>query len=431
MSIASSFERAIKEHKPGTSQQPFSDAAFVMPHYEGYSIANLGATIAKLLDRDPEGMAPSLPSEAWSHLSGDVRNIIVVLLDGTGYRYMERALEDERVGLAGLAERGQLVPLTSVFPTTTMTALSSLWTGTTPSQHGFLGTCMLLPEQGVLANLLKIAPAAGGPMGSLMGMGWNPATFVPVPFLAERLLPTGVKTVGHLLGMHLQGGLTKLFLRGVSELHGYIDHTDMWINLRHTIEEPSEEPRLINVYWTGTDDAAHTYGPGDERFAAALSEVLRSMREQFLERLSPSAREGTVLLITADHGQIDTPPQNVVSLSNHPKLNESLLLPPGGEPRAAYLYAKERSIGAIADYVGQYLAGRFDLVETDTALAAGVWGPKPLGTSWRKRLGDYLLLARGQDQLVYTEGKAAHLGHHGSLTKEEMLVPLFAVRLDD
>ena len=79
MNIAASFERAIKEHKPATSQQPFSDAPFVIPHYEGYSIANLGATIARLLERDPEGMAPSLPSEAWSHLSGDVRNIIVLV----------------------------------------------------------------------------------------------------------------------------------------------------------------------------------------------------------------------------------------------------------------------------------------------------------------------------------------------------------------
>ena len=157
------------------------------------------------------------------------------------------------------------------------------------------------------------------------------------------------------------------------------------------------------------------------------------MEEDFLTPLPTSAREGTLLIITADHGQIRTPPERIVRLSDHPKLQQMLLLPPAAEPRAAYLYVCPGQIESVRDYVAEHLGGRFLLLETDQALTAGLFGPLDHGepdAKIRARLGDLLLLAQDDSRLLVSEEPVPFHGHHGSLTPGEMMVPLLIVRLD-
>ncbi len=136
-------------------------------------------------------------------------------------------------------------------------------------------------------------------------------------------------------------------------------------------------------------------------------------------------------MLVADHGQTTTPPWRVVRLSDHPALRQTLLLPPAGEARAAYLYARSGQADALRAYVAEHLADRFVLLEMERALAAGLFGPDEFTPELRSRLGDFLLLARNDSRLVIGEEKIPMQGHHGSLTPEEMLVPLLMVRLDE
>ena len=430
MGIASELEETITQQcLPGLDER-FRGSGFVLPHYGGLSIASLGATMAGLLGMELEGAEPPLPRIMWGDLVGEVRTVVLVLLDGVGYLHLRPLLEDENTPFGLLASRGRFAPLTSVFPSTTMTALTSLWTGRTPGDHGFLGSRLLLPEYGVLANMLKLAPAAGGRPGELLEWGLVPEQFVPGPHVAQTLSAAGVRSVAHLYGPHIGGGLSRIFLRGVERMEGYVGFSDMWSNVRETVVRRTSQPLLVNVYWTGTDDVAHEYGPDGERFQAALRDLGRSMQEDFIERLAGSAREGTVLIITADHGQIATPEGSEVYLSDHPYLREMLLLPPSGETRASYLYVRPGQAEHAAHYVGEHLADQFLLLETDGAIAAGLFGGSGVSPSLRGRLGDFLLLARGNSSLVPAGGKAAYRGHHGSLTAEEMMVPLVMARLD-
>ncbi len=142
------------------------------------------------------------------------------------------------------------------------------------------------------------------------------------------------------------------------------------------------------------------------------------------------AREGARLIITADHGQTTTPPKQAVRFSDHPALQQTLLLPPAGEPRAAYLYVRPGQAETLRAYVAKRLPDRFLLVEMERALAAGLFGPEKPTPELRARLGDFLLLARNDSRLIVEEETVEFHGHHGSLTREERLVPLLMVRLD-
>jgi hypothetical protein len=204
----------------------------------------------------------------------------------------------------------------------------------------------------------------------------------------------------------------------------------MWINLRDTLLHRTQEPHLVYVYWSGTDDVAHIYGPGDERFLAALRQIAHSFDQDFLGSLPRAAREGTVLIVTADHGQIDTPPERAVHLRDHPALKEMLLLPPTAEPRASYLHTRPGKADSVRAYIGEHLADRFLLLDMEQAIAAGLFGPGEMPPESRARLGDLLLLSRDDSRLIPAGAPATTRGEHGALTPEEMLVPLLMVRLD-
>jgi predicted AlkP superfamily pyrophosphatase or phosphodiesterase len=361
---------------------------------------------------------------------------VLLVLDAMGYFQLGRYLAEEHSIFSELADRGLLVPITSVFPSTTVSALTTLWTGRTPMGHGFLGTKLLLPEQGVLANMLKMAPAAYTRGGRLGDWGWDPETFVTAPHLAEQLSAAGVETVAHTRLAFIGTSLTRIFLRGVEELRGYVGLSDLWLNLRRTLTERHTDQRVfVDAYWGGVDNVGHVYGPTGAYLPSALRHLARSFEEDFLARLPREARADTLLIITADHGQIATPPEHVVRLPAHPALQEMLLLPPAGESRAAYLYVRPGQRDALQAYVTEHLAHHFALLDMEQALEAELFGPlEGITPRLRVRLGDMLLIARDDSRLSMSkkekEGGIALHGHHGSLTPEEMLVPLLMARLD-
>lgn len=408
---------------------------FVLPDYGGLSIANIAPTIVRLFGLEPDGTSPPLPQYIWSDLTERVECVVLLLLDAVGYLQFKEHIADQTTLFSRLARRGRLFPLTSVFPSTTVSALSSIRTGRSPLGHGFLGTNLLLSRQGVLANMLKLAPAAHTVAGSLESWGWDPDGFITAPSLAEKLAAASIETVVHTRLHFVASTLTRILLKGVDDLRGYLHLSDLWINLHRTLTERAPgQPLFVDVYWSGIDDTAHVYGTDNEYVDSALLHFSRSLEQDFISTLAEDTRRSTVLIVTADHGQIATPSDQVVHLPEHPHLRDNLLLPPAGESRAAYLYVRPGRERDLRAYVAEHLEQQFALLETDRALEAGLWGHRDeLTVRGRARLGDMILLAKHKARLSSRPRKnGGHTlrGHHGSLTPEEMLVPLLIARLD-
>ena len=58
---------------------------FVLPDYTGNTIGNIPATVAALLNIPFTGLPPL--RDVWRPLAGDVRRVIVILLDSMGCKY--------------------------------------------------------------------------------------------------------------------------------------------------------------------------------------------------------------------------------------------------------------------------------------------------------------------------------------------------------
>jgi len=404
---------------------------WVMPHYDGLSIANIPATVAALFGSDLPGALPALPHELWAHWAPGLRRIVLVILDALGLRMLQQMwAAGEGKSLLDLAGAGRLIPLTSVFPSTTDAALVSISTGYAPATHGWLAYTMYLRELGLAANAILLSPVWSRKTDELLNWGLDPSTLLTVPSLAERLTCDGIHTSAlFYTGFH-GTGFSAMLYRGFVERRRHILASDLWVHLRHLLAETRGRRALITAYWSGLDTIAHAFGPDTDFLKAEFDAVSHLLSRQLLDLLSSQDREGTLLLVTADHGQIRIPREQVLTADRDAELSQHLMVPVTGEPRAAFIHPRPGRADAIRDYLTTSFPGWFVVRESAEILELGLMG-KPVADETYPRAGELLVLPRGARALqARLPAMPTSLGRHGGLSQEEMLVPLIGARME-
>lgn len=429
--FSSKMERMI-ENSLQTQLTDWSAEA-VWPQYHDNSIANVPATIAALLGAPFSGLPP-LVDDLWRPFSEDVQRVVMVILDGMGSNLLETAVStpDPRVTtlLAQTAVRGQI---TSVFPSTTVAALSSFWTGLAPIQHGLTGLRLFFPEYAAAGQLLNFSPLFGPIPNALVDAGLEPEAFLHGPGFAEQLAAAGIPAYAVKSSHLVNSALSKMHGRGLKADIGIHSFTDMLVQMRQLLVEKAGRPLFISAYWPSIDTLSHAYTWRGPSVAAELGHLFAQIQRELIALLPPAARAGTVLLLVADHGQAVTPPADYASLADHPDLNRMLLMRPVGEPRVAYLYTRRGAHEDAIAYVNECMGSGLTAVATEQAVAAGLFGPPPYAPEVTARMGDVVVITSGGKALLtLRDMEKAHKmqGRHGSLTRAEMMVPWLGFRLD-
>ncbi|NOZ06639.1 MAG: alkaline phosphatase family protein [Chloroflexi bacterium] len=430
-SLQHTIETTLYRHKlPGLSSINRDDS-FITPYYDGLCLSNVAPTVAAMLGAKRDEWRP-LDGRLWEDLSTGIRRVVLLVLDAVGYLQLQRWMKEEPDTLfARLGRNHRLVPITSVFPSTTTAALSSLWTGQPPVRHGLMGYQLFLRPWDVVANMISLSPVQSKQRAVLTGWGLEPETFLAVPSVGQVLAPHGITNRTLLRQSILESGLSKMHFRGIDDLTGHVLSSDLWVNLREQLQRHRNERLFLAAYWGGVDTVLHIYGPESEQWAAEMRSLAYSIEREFLAPLSAADREGTLLLITADHGQVRVPPQQAINLHDHPKLAQNLTMRPCGDPRAAYLYVRANHLRDVRAYIEEELGHAFVVLSAEEALEGGLFGDGPPAPQAAARIGDLVLLARERYMLYNRDNEPKLAGRHGGLHPEEMLVPLFAARLDD
>jgi hypothetical protein len=426
---ASSIERVLRARSLPDQRVPAGE--FVLPSYDGWGIANVPATLAALLGASLPVPCPPLQRELWSGWSDGLQRVVLIVIDALGYLQLRSAMAaDEGLVFHELAEAGRLVPMTSLFPSTTNAVLTTLWSGYSPAAHGVLAYELYLRELGVAASTLFFWPIHHRQRDALASWGIDAETFVPVPSLAEQLSQHGITTRLFLSRAYMDSMLSRIHTRDVHRVYGFTGVSDMWLGLQRVIERHQQERLLLVAYWDTIDAITHNYGPDDEAWSVELHWLSTMMRAAFLERLAPSQREGTLLLVVADHGGLATPVRAAVRLGDHAPLRDALSLPPLGENRATFLHARGDALDELRAYMEGELGSAFVTLSREEVLASGLLGPGPVYEETPHRLGDLVCLARDNHYLARDDYQLQIVGRHGGLSAQEMLVPLLGVRLD-
>jgi hypothetical protein len=402
---------------------------FVLPRYDR-CIGNLPATLAAMLGADLSPALPPLDERLWRDLSAGVQRIVWVIVDALGWHHFRLMADMIPAPFDRLTSAGRATPITSVFPSTTTSALATLWSGYAPAQHGLVGHELYLREFGLVVDTLGFSPVGEPRRGQMIDRGLVPEEFVPVPGLAQVLAGQGITTYALIDNRLVSSGLSRLCFRGVAHVGGLVGPADMWVCLRELLADPGNTRQLVVAYWGDIDNVGHRRSPASTAWEAELRNLFYLMDTEFLRSLPPPARKGTLLVITADHGQMAGDPAHAVTLPEHPALRDQLLLPPTGGPRSAYLFARQGAVSAVAAHFRDHLADRFQLVDAQAALEAGLLGPPPLAAETVHRVGDLLALGRADWVLRRHPPRYPVLGLHGGLSAWEMLVPLVLARLD-
>lgn len=338
---------------------------------------------------------------------GDARRIAVLLVDGLGYHLLGRAAPHAPV-LADVLSGGlgQLSELACGFPSTTPTSITTLGTGVGAGEHGIVGFTVNLPgtDHRLTHVLWRDEP--------------SPRAWQPVPPLLERSAAAGVRTAlvtrpefaGSGLTLAAYGGVPLVAATGTAELAA---------GMR---AELAAGPGLVYGYYPSLDTVAHTHGLASPQWAQEAAAVDRLIGE-LADQLPPDA----ALLVTADHGAIDVPPQARVDIAADPRLAAGLRVV-AGEPRVRYLHVLPGAGADVADTWRGVLGARARVLTRDEAIGEGLYGPVPAAHA--ARIGDLVVICAGDTVVLATdrepEAVAKLVGFHGALTPAETAVPLIS-----
>lgn len=338
-----------------------------------------------------------------------VAGACVLLIDGLGAELLDAHARDAPV----LSElRGPTLQVG--FPSTTAAGLAAVGTGCASGGHGMVGYSFRLPDVGVI-NALRWRPH---PWGEDLRETAVPETVQPMPTTFERAAAAGM-AVSVISGAEFTGsGLTRAVLRG-----GRYIGVHALGDLAAEIAAAIEGGGFCYGYHSELDLLGHLYGPGSPAWRMQLRHV-----DRLVESIVDDLPLGGLLTVVADHGMVTVDPAETIDIDSVTTLLDGVSAV-GGEPRARHVYAHH---GAAADVLaawGETVGARAWVVTRDEAIEAGWFGAR-VADAVRARIGDVVAAARGSTAIVRREvepGESALIGHHGSLTPAEQLVPLLLV----
>ncbi len=403
---------------------------FLPPNYADGSIANIPATVAELLNASFTGLNP-LRREIWQPLAGGVNRVVLLIVDSLGWPLVEKERPYFDELMAG--KTAVLHPITSIFPSTTVAALSSFWTGVGPAQHGLVGLRLLTPEYGTITQFIHFTPDFGDYPDALIHAGLKPEEFLHAPGVAEQLQDAGIPTYRFKGYQLINSALSKMHGRGVADSFGTITPADMFVRMRQFLEDKASEAMYLAAYWPTVDTLMHVHGWDHPSVIAEMRAIFRALKDELLDPLSNEARVGTVFILAADHGQVKCPPKRYISYADHPELADMLLMRPTGEPRVVYFHARQSRQQDVLNYLQDHFGQAMLAVPSAQALAAGLLGPQPHSPAVPLRLGDVVGIMRHDYAFVIPqdlEYAERMFGRHGGMTHLEMAVPFLGMRLD-
>ncbi len=355
----------------------------VRPRYDG---PNVTGVVAAILGARPADWLPAPLRDADS--------VVLLVVDGLGWD----ALDERRQHLPELAalEGG---PVTTVVPSTTAAALTSITTGLPPSQHGVVGYRVVVDS--VVLNVLSWQTA--------------PSRRSPEPFALQRHPPFLGRTVPVVTKAEFAAtGFTEAHLRG-SRFLGWRAVSSLVEQCRQLVDAGE---RFVYGYYDGVDAVAHAHGLHDGFYEAELGAVDRLVGE-----LRDALPEHAAIGIISDHGQVHVGPEGWLDLTPLGGLFER----GSGDGRFRYLHAPAGGAAALLDAAREHYGEQAWVLGRSQLLDEEWLGPAP-SPATRRRVGDVVLAAKGPVAFVdpALPREAGLVSAHGSLTSTEMLVPLAA-----
>jgi hypothetical protein len=302
--------------------------------------------------------------------------------------------------------------MTSVFPSTTASAITTSYTGATPLEHGLTGWFTYFGEAGCVSAALPFR--SRGDNLPLAQRGFTPLRAYPTaPYFGDLAVRSIVVTYREIVDSdynrrHCEG----------AERRAYQTLDELVAEVEAAVKSGAER-KFIYAYWPEYDAISHRFGCESDQALARLA-LIDAAFGALVSRLSGTE---SAIIATADHGFIDVAPEEALELPAH--FLPHLKLPLCGERRIAYCHVHSRE--TFMKEAKQWLGDRADVRPSRELLDEGWFGPGTPHPRLAERIGDVALVMRGRYTVkdwIPGEPRYLHIGNHGGTSEAEMLVPL-------
>lgn len=283
-------------------------------------------------------------------------------------------------------------------PSTTATALTTISTGVPPGEHGIVG--YRFPAGGAVMNALRWTTSAGDHRNNV-----SPRNTQPMPTLGGG--SWDVVSDRQFAG----SAFTEAYL-------GDAPYTGVWHPsslVAATRERLDAGATHVYTYYDGLDHTAHVHG-----FAGSYFDLELEFCDWLVARMIDALPSDTALVVTADHGQIDAP--EIISVDRAVLSHTAMR---SGEARFRWLHAKPGATEDLAA-VAEEKHGDVAWIRTKEQVIDEGWFGPTVSNEAANRLGDVALVAHAP--IGFDDPGEPHIdrltGRHGSVTPEEMLVPI-------
>ncbi|MBU1692632.1 MAG: alkaline phosphatase family protein [Verrucomicrobia bacterium] len=385
---------------------------FYAPEYRGNSIVNLLASLLRARGgRSPHPGLEGFPAGAFRA----ARRAVYLVLDGLGEYQLQWYLKQAGKSPFFAAHPRQVI--TTVFPATTAAAVTTFATGAPPYEHGILGWHLHLGDLGMVSTILMGVTRTGTPMAK-----------PDFPLKEYLRLPSYLESVPGRRSLISYGAIPdSRYSRAGLRWHESSACTTLTGLVRQVVAFARGRGRaLAYAYWPGLDSLCHEWGC----FHAKTMRHMIALDGAMARLCAALKKTGTALVVTADHGLVDTPPERCIELRDVPGFYDCLAMLPSGDAREVSCFVRPARLNRFRGILRTSLRHACACVEGDALVQGGFFGRGKQHPALSQRVGDFVLIAReGYAFNTTPPGMRSGFkrGNHGGMSPEEMRVPLYVM----
>jgi hypothetical protein len=354
---------------------------------------------------------------------GSYNHVALIVCDAMGSMNLDELLPED-----SFLRTHRVTPISSVFPPTTTAATTTLMSGLSPAQHGWIGWQPYIPA---LNDAVELFPNNipdrlvhdGSGDSRIEHPDEKPPFAVGMKYLPYKDSCTLINETG--------SAKASLYATFFPAKDPYRVNTFPEIANAILSECAATKRTFTYCYWPQPDTAMHHTGVTSQQTHAEV-DLINTTLQQLDARLraqeeANAAYGKTLVIVTADHGHLDS--ESIV-VSNYPDLLNTLSVTPCLEPRAITFFVKESARSTFPKlFFSHFSEDDFMLLTKDELLTSKLLGPVtkalPEQPLVKEMIGDFIAIAIGKKSMFNSKEKAdLHKGMHAGLCQKELLVPL-------
>ncbi len=411
-----------------------NDKNLILPDYTGCSLADIPQAI--LTHFNIKSNQNKFPEE-WLKNIKSCSKLVLFTIDGFGYNLWNEAVKYSF--FKKINDKKRILPITTVFPSTTAAAITTLSSGLTPIEHGLLEWNLYFQELDLILQPLPYEMVETEYHRLNKDIPNYPEMLFTSTTLAQKLKKGGISSIALIPQILINTPYTHALSRD-AKIVPYFSIADLIVLLRNALQAAKGETYFY-VYIPIIDSAEHYFGQSSEQVKTEMSLLAYLLEKEFIHKITEEIKEDTALMLTADHGQLDVNPHEMIYLNQYPELlkyferskaNKPIL--PTGSPRDVFLHIQDDKIDKAIALLKAKLSERAEVVRITDEIILKLFGNKVPHPQFYNRLGNVLILPKENNTVWYKylpDQKDKFRGFHGGLTRDEMMIPFVCSRISE